>query len=197
MTLLLVALLIAFLIFLLLMLPLAIELSASFHGNAVFSIRIKYFFGLFSWKLSTGHTGRDKPVEEAAVEGSPYGVSRYIEVSRVKGLGGRINRLVKNVARWTKVESIQSDLRVSLGDDYYTGTLAGLLIPLVLYLNQRFDGAILIQPSFEEDLFLEGDISGDLRVRPLQVLVPCLGFALSPECRQARMVMAGGRCKRK
>ena len=197
MTLLLIALSIAFLLFLLLMLPLAIELSASFHGNAVFSMRIKYFFGLFSWKLSTGHTGRDRPAEEAEKVESPYGVSRYVEVSRVKGLGGRVKRLVENLARWTKVQSIQSDLRVSLGDDYYTGMLAGLLIPLVLYLNQRFDGAILIQPSFEEDLFLEGDISGDLRVRPLQVLVPCLDFALSQECRQARLVMAGGQCKRK
>ena len=95
------------------------------------------------------------------------------------------------------MQSIQSDLRVSLGDDYYTGMLAGLLIPLVLYLNRRYNGTIMLRPSFEEDLFLEGDIWGDLQVRPIQVLVPCLAFALSPEFRQARRVIAGGPCKRK
>jgi hypothetical protein len=191
-----IALSVAVLIFLLLVLPLVIGLSASFHGGAVFGARIKYFFGLFSWELSGGD-GRNKQAKQVGDGGSPYGIFRVIEVVQVKGLGDRIRLLAKHVARRAKVQSIQSDLKVSLGDDYYTGMLAGLLIPLVLYLNQRFDGTILIRPAFEEDLFLEGDISGDLRVRPIQVLVPCLAFALSPEFRQARQVMAGGRCKRK
>jgi hypothetical protein len=105
--------------------------------------------------------------------------------------------LAKHLSGRARVQSIQSDLSVSLGDDYYTGMLAGLLIPLVLYLNQRFNGTIMLRPSFEEDLFLEGDISGDLWVRPVRVLVPCLAFALSPEFRQARRVMAGGQCKKR
>jgi hypothetical protein len=185
------------LLVLLLVLPLGIGLSASFHGGAVFSARIKYFSGLFSWEFSTGRGGRKKQTKQAADGESPSGIFRVTEVVQVKGLGDRIKLLVKRVARRAKVQSIQSDLRVSLGDDYYTGMLAGLLIPLVLYLNQRFDGAILIRPAFEEDLFLEGGISGDIQVRPIQVLLPFLAFALSTEFRQARRAMAGASCRRK
>ena len=197
MALLLIALSVAALIFLLLVLPLGIGLSASFHGGAVFSARIKYFFGLFSWELSTGRNWRNRHAKQAADGESPYGIFRVIEAVQVKGLGDRIRLLAEHLARRAKVQSIQSDLRVSLGDDYYTGMLAGLLIPMVLYLNQRFNGTIMLRPAFEEDLFLEGNISGDLRLRPVQVLVPCLAFALSPEFRQARRIVAGGQCKRK
>lgn len=197
MALLLIALSIVALIFLLLALPLGIGLSASFHGGAVLTARIKCFYGLFSWELSTGGKGRNKQAKQATDGESNYGVLRVTEAVQVKGLGNRTRLLAKHLLRRVQVQSIQSDLRVSLGDDYYTGMLAGLLIPLVLYLNRRYNGTIMLRPSFEEDLFLEGDIWGDLRVRPIQVLVPCLAFALSPEFRQARRIMAGDRCKRK
>ena len=185
------------LVFLLLALPMGIALSASFHGSVVFSARINCVFGLFSWKLSTGRTGRGEQAKQATGGERPSGIFRVIDAVQVKGFSNRVRLLAKHVARQVKVHAIQSDLRVSLGDDYYTGMLAGLLIPLVLYLNQIFSGTLLLQPAFEEDLFLEGDISGDLRVRPIQVLVPCLAFALSPEFRQARRAMVGGPCKRK
>jgi len=184
------------LITLLLALPLGIWLSASFHGGAVFAARIKYCFGLFSWELSTGCGGVDRQVTTEADSKRDYGISRVVEAARIKGLVDKARRLAKNVARRVTVRSVQSDLEVSLGDDYYTGILAGLLIPLVLYLNQRFIGAISLRPVFEEDLFLKGDVSCDLLVRPIHVLVPCLAFALSPEFRKARRVMAGGRCKK-
>jgi hypothetical protein len=182
---------------LLLALPLGIWLSASFHGSVVFTTRIKCFFGLFSWQFSTGRSARHKQVKPAADGESPRHIFRAIDAVQVKGLIGRIGLLARRLSGRARVNSIQSDLSVSLGDDYYTGMLAGLLIPLVLYLNQRFNGAIVLRPAFEEDPLLEGDISGDLRVRPIQVLVPCLAFALSPQFRQARRIMAGDRCKRK
>ena len=197
MTLLIIVLSVIAFIALLLLLPLGIWLSASFHGGAVFAARIKYFCGLFSWELSTGRRGIDRRVTVEAGGKSDYGIYRFIEAARVKGVGDKARRLVKNVARRVKVRSVQSDLEVSLGDDYYTGILAGLLIPLVLYLNQRFTGAISLSPVFEEDLSLEGDISCDLLVRPIHVLAPCLAFALSPEFRKARRVMAGGQCKKR
>lgn len=197
MALLIVVLILVALIVLLLVLPLWIGLSASFHGSAVFSAKIIYFSGLFSCELSTGRNGRKKQTMQASDGRSPYRTFRVIEAVQVKGLGDRIRLLAKDVARRVKVQSIQSDLKVSLGDDYYTGMLAGLLIPLVLYLNQRFNGDIVLQPAFEEDLFLEGDISGDLRVRPVQVLLPCLAFALSPEFRRARQLMSGGSCEKR
>ena len=185
------------LIVLLLALPMGIWLSASFHGRVVFSARINFFFGLFSWRLPGGRAGRSRQAGQAESEERSDGIFRIVEAVQVKDLGHRVRLLVKQVSQRVKVQSIQSDLQVSLGDDYYTGMLAGLLIPLVLYFNRMLNGAVMIRPAFEEDLYLEGDISGDLRVRPIQVLAPCLAFALSSEFRQARRVMAVSTCKRK
>jgi hypothetical protein len=185
------------LIVLMLALPMGIWLTASFHGRVVLSARINFFFGLFSWRLQGGRAGRSGQAGQAESEESPDGIFRVVEAVRVKGLGHRVWLLGKQVSQRVKVQSIQSDLQVSLGDDYYTGMLAGILIPLVLYFNRMFNGAVMIRPAFDEDLYLEGDISGNLRVRPIEVLVPCLAFTLSPEFRQARRAMAGGPCKRK
>ncbi|MFA5400713.1 MAG: hypothetical protein WC169_04600 [Dehalococcoidia bacterium] len=182
------------LIILLLVLPLGIRLSASFHGGAIFNARIQFLSGLLSWEVSTGRARREKRAGSDTQKTGNSGMSSMIEAAQVKGLGAKVKLLVKRIYRRVKVQSVQSDLRVSLGDDYYTGMLAGLLIAPVLYLNQRFDGTVLIQPVFEEDLFLEGDIHGDLQVRPIHVLVPCLGFALSPEFRRMRKIVAGGSC---
>jgi hypothetical protein len=182
------------LIILLLVLPLGIRLSAGFHGGAIFKARIKCFFGLLSWEMSTAHAREEKSAKPELEKTGHHTISQMIEAAQVKGLGARVKLLIKQIYRRVRVRSIQSDLRVSLGDDYYTGMLAGIFIPAVLYLNQRFDGTVLIQPAFEEELFLEGDICGDLQVRPVHVLVPCLGFALSPEFRRARKIMAGGSC---
>lgn len=181
------------LIILLLVLPLGIRLSASFHGGAIFKARIKCF-GLLSWEMSTAHAREEKPARAELEKTAHHTISQMLDAAQVKGLGARIRLLIKQIYRRVRVESIQSDLRVSLGDDYYTGMLAGIFIPAVLYLNQRFDGTVLIQPAFEEELFLEGDICSDLQVRPVHMLAPCLGFALSPEFRRARKIMAGGSC---
>jgi len=182
------------LIILLLLLPLGIRLSASFHGSARYNARIRFLFGLLSWQVSTGRVRGEKPAGPDIEKTNDSGMSRVIEAAQVRGLGARIKLLIRQIYRRVRVQSVQSDLKVSLGDDYYTGMLAGIFIPAVLYLNQRFDGGVLIQPAFEEDLFLEGDICGDLQVRPIHVLVPCLGFALSPEFRRARKILAGGSC---
>jgi len=182
------------LIVVLLVLPIGIGLSASFHGSVVLNARISFFFGLLSWKLPGGGTGRRGQAES---EESSDRIIRVIETVQVRGLGRRVWLLGTQITHRVKVESIQSDLQVSLGDDYYTGMLAGFMIPVVLYLNRMFNGAVIIRPAFEEDLYLEGDISGDLRVRPIEVLAPCLAFALSPEFQQARRVMSGGQCRRK
>ena len=197
MALLFIALSVVALIFVLLVQPLGIGLSASFHGRAIFRARIKYFFGLFSLELSSGRKRRYKQDYKAAGGEGGYGSHHIFEAVQVKGLGKSTWLLAKRLARRVSVQSIKSDLSVSLGDDYYTGMLAGLAMPLVLYLNQRYKGGIILRPAFEEDLFIEGDISGYLQVRPFQVLLPCLAFALSPQFRQARRIMAGDGCKRK
>jgi len=185
------------LIALLLAIPLWITLSAGFHGSAIFSVRVRFLFGLLSWKTSSMRAAGDGSPATEAEKDVFHTLARVLEAAQVKGLAEKIRLLTMRVYRRVRILSLRSDLRVSLGDDYYTGMLAGLLIPANLYLNQMYGDLILVRPAFEEELFIEGDFYTDLQVRPIQVLVPCLGFAFSPEFRRARRIVAGGSCTEK
>jgi len=101
--------------------------------------------------------------------------------------------LAKRLVSCIKVKRLASDITVSLGDDYYTGMLAGLAIPLVLFLDRRFGGGISLRPAFEEDLLLEGDLLAAFSLQPLKIVVPCLVFACSPQFRRVRRILSGGR----
>ncbi len=197
MTLLLIVLIVLILVVFLLVIPLEIELSAGFHGRAVFQTRFKYLFGLISWETGGSRCKKIGREKKAAGGDQLSMLSHTCEAIQVKGLWGRMWLLVKRLAGSVSVRSINSDLIISLGDDYYTGMLAGLLIPLVLYLNQRMAVDVSLRPAFEEDLLLEGDLSADFQVRPLAVIGPCLAFACSPQFRRARQIFSGGRCKKR
>ena len=182
------------LIVLALAIPVDIEISAAIHGRTVSKTRFKLFFGLISFDANGG-AGR-KELGKPGGDGVLF-LKKMFNAAQVEGIWQKSWELAKRLASCVKVKSLASDLTVSLGDDYYTGMLAGLLIPLVLYLNQRMAVGISLRPAFEEDLLLEGDLSAGFQVRPLGVLGPCLAFACTPQFRQARQILSGGRCKKR
>ncbi len=170
--------------------PVEIEFSAAIHGRAAALTRFKLLFGLISFVVdgSTGKKARGKTESE----GIPF-LEKLFNAAQVEGIWPRSWRLAKRFAACVKVKRLTTDLTVSLGDDYYTGMLAGLAIPLVLYLDQRFDGGISVRPAFEEDLLLEGDLLAAFSLQPLKMIVPCLVFTCSPQFRRAKRILSGGR----
>ena len=177
-------------IVIILAIPVEIEFSAAIHGRAVAQTRFKLLFGLVSFALGGG-AGR-KAGRKAESGGVPF-LEKLLNTAQVEGIGARSRALARHLLSCVKVKRLASDLTVSLGDDYYTGMLAGLSIPLLLYLNQRFDGGISLRPAFEEDLLLEGDMQSVFSLQPLGIIVPCLVFACSPQFRRAKRILSGGR----
>ena len=173
-----------------LVIPVEIELSAAIHGRVVARARFKLLFGLVSFVVNGG-TGK-KARGKAESGGVPF-LEKLFNAAQVEGIGARSWALAKRLFSCVKVKLLDTDLTVSLGDDYYTGMLAGLAIPLVLYLNRRFDGGIALRPAFEEDLLLEGDLLAVFSLRPLKMIMPCLVFACSPQFRRAKRILSGGR----
>lgn len=190
MTLLLIIIGVLALIVLALAIPVEIEISAAIHGRAVSKTRFKLLFGLISFDTDGG-AGR-KEVGKPEGDGVPF-LKKLFNTAEVEGIWQKSWELAKLLVSCVKVKRLTSDLTVSLGDDYYTGMLAGLAIPLVLYLNQRFDGEISLRPAFEEDLLLEGDLLAGFSLIPLKMIVPCLIFACSPQFRRAQRIFRGGR----
>jgi hypothetical protein len=178
------------LIVLALAIPVEIEFSAAMHGRAVAQTRFKLFFGLISF-IVNGDAGRKEPGKMGG-DGVPF-LEKLFNAAQVEGIGVRSWGLAKRFASCVKVKRLTADFTVSLGDDYYTGMLAGLAIPLVLYLDRRFDGGISLRPAFEEDLLLEGDLLAGFSLQPLKMIVPCLVFTCSPQFRRVKRILGGGR----
>ena len=178
------------LIAMVLAIPVEIEFSAAIHGRVVAQTRFKLLFGLVSFAVKGG-AGR-KERGGTGAEG-PHLLEKLFGAARAEGIGARLWALAKRLVSCIKVKRLASDITVSLGDDYYTGMLAGLAIPLVLFLDRRFGGGISLRPAFEEDLLLEGDLLAAFSLQPLKIVVPCLVFACSPQFRRVRRILSGGR----
>ena len=178
------------LIVLALAIPVEIEISAAIHGRAVSKTRFKLLFGLVSFDADSGAGSKEQG--KTGSDGVPF-LKKLFNTAQVEGIWQELWELANRLASCVKVKRLATDLTVSLGDDYYTGMLAGMAIPLVLYLNQRFDGEISVRPAFEEDLLLEGDLFAGFSLRPLKMIMPCLVFACSPQFRRAKRIFRGGR----
>jgi hypothetical protein len=188
-TLLLISIGVLSLIVLALAIPVEIEISAAIHGRAVSKTRFKLLFGLISVDVE-GRAGR-KEIGKTHADGVPL-LKKLFNAAQAEGIRHKSWELAKRLVSCVKVRRLSSDLTVSLGDDYYTGMLAGLAIPLALYLNQRFDGDISLRPAFEEELLLEGNLLAGFSLRPLKMIVPCLIFACSPQFLRAKRLFSGG-----
>lgn len=178
------------LIVLALAIPVDIEFSAAIHDRAMARTSVKLLFGLISFDAYGGAPKKEKG--KTGGDGVLF-PEKLFNASQVEGIWVGSWGLAKRIASCVKVKHLAADLTVSLGDDYYTGMLAGLTIPLVLYLDQRFEGGISLRPAFEEDLLLEGDLFAGFRLSPLKMIVPCLVFACSPQFRRAKRIFGGER----
>jgi hypothetical protein len=173
------------LVVLLLIIPLRVELRGNVHNRLDVKLRVEYLFGLVGWE-SGGRKVIRRKLDGGEESGEAYNwLLRLYDISRTEKLGDRSWNLVRRLWGRVKVENIDIDLAVSLGDDYYTGTIAGFLIPVCLFVNSRFDTDINLRPAFEEDLLVDGHINADWHALPGAILVPCLAFIFSAPFRQA------------
>lgn len=170
--------------------PADIEFTASVHGRAVYRVRVRLFFGLITFNAGSG-AGRKDGGKPGGGDGGQLG--KAINAVQVDGIGKRSWELIRQLSSCVQVKRLALNLTISLGDDYYTGMLAGLAIPLALYLERQFDAEVSLRPAFEEDLLFEGDLFACFRLQPLKAIVPWLVFACSPQYRRAKRLFRGGR----
>ena len=189
MTLLIFGLIIISFLILLLVLPLNIEFSVKIYRQTNCKVRFRHFFKLLSWEFNTQQDNRHK-LKLQQEKNDAYALSqRVYKAAHVSGIWKSIWLLLKRVRGKIKVRKINSDFQVGLGEDYYTGMLIGILIPLIMFINTRIEGAVNLMPVFEEEPVLEGYLIGDIQVRPVSVIGASLAFLLSPPVWKARQIL--------
>ena len=193
MALLFIGLVILLLIVLVLVLPVYVEVIVTVRGGIDYRLRAFYLFRLIVWEWGKQPAQKKEHQVTAKEKRGHITWSSIYKVIQVSGLWNSIGLLIKRLTHATKIRKLESDLRISLGDDYYTGMFIGLLLPVVLFLNAQLSSGLKIVPAFEEDLILDGSLTGLVAVRPIQILAPMTAFIFSQPAWKAAWIMIRNR----
>lgn len=172
----------AALITLLLCVPLDLVFRTNIEGKIKSSLRLVWLFGLVSKDCIQT---KKKPEEESNIEQEQKssdwtrGIRITLEIIQTKGLLGQIVRFIKRILRQIKIRELVANLKVGLDNPADTGLLFAFAAPFNLLLSHFSPHRIRVEPSFASDTLIEGRLCGAVRLRPVQLAVPLLGFAFS------------------
>ena len=193
MALLIIGLIVLLLIVLVLTLPVYLEIALTVHGRVDLRLRMFYFFRLLCWEVVKKPAKKQEQRASAKKAHGHIMWSRIYKVIQIKGLWNGIWLLIKRLAHAIKIRKLESDLRISLGEDFYTGMFTGLLLPVVLFLNAQLSSELKMLPVFEEDIMVDGYLTGVVAVRPIRILAPMTAFICSQPVWKAAWIMARGK----
>ncbi|MFC2050453.1 DUF2953 domain-containing protein [Chloroflexota bacterium] len=190
----------AVLITLLLYVPLYLVFHTNIDVKPRFSMRLIWLFGLVSHEL---RRGKKKADEEETTEHKQkqrdwiWRIRVTFEVLRTKGLLGQFVSLAKRIRRHIKIKELVANFNVGLDNPADTGLLFAFIAPANLLLRYFSPHQIKIEPSFAGETILEGHLDGELRVRPIQLAAPLMGFAFSLPTLRAMKKLVLSKWKRK
>ncbi|MBC8275105.1 MAG: DUF2953 domain-containing protein [Chloroflexi bacterium] len=190
----------AVLITLLLCVPLDLVFRSNIDGKPRFGMRLIWLFGLVSHEL---RRGKKRPDEEAAIEHKQkrrdwiWRIGVTFEVLRTKGLLRQFVSLVKRIRRHIKIKELVANFNVGLDNPADTGLLFAFIAPANLLLRYFSPHQIKIEPSFAGETIIEGHLYGAVRVRPIQLAAPLMGFAFSLPTLRAVKKLVLSKWKRK
>ena len=180
--------------------PLDLVFRSNIDGKPRFGMRLIWLFGLVSHEL---RRGKKRPDEEAAIEHKQkrrdwiWRIGVTFEVLRTKGLLRQFVSLVKRIRRHIKIKELVANFNVGLDNPADTGLLFAFIAPANLLLRYFSPHQIKIEPSFAGETIIEGHLYGAVRVRPIQLAAPLMGFAFSLPTLRAVKKLVLSKWKRK
>lgn len=190
----------AVLITLLLCVPLDLVFRTNINGRPTFSMRLRWLFGLISHEL---RRGRKSSKQKRAIEHKRkpkdwiWETKVTFEVLRTRGLLRQLVNLIKKILSRIKLRDLTVNLKVALENPADMGLLFAFTAPLNLLLSYFSPHQIRIEPSFVSETIIEGNLYGAVRVRPIQLAAPLIGFAFSLPTLRAVKKLVLSKWKRK
>lgn len=168
-----------FLVFTVAILSVPVDLMArlDFGERTRFSIRIGWLFGLVRLRHDIGPR---KPRRSKKPKSRKQKRDRPLTRLPVAKRGFRL--LGELLAR-VRIRYAEIDLSVGTDDPAMTGELVGFAAPIVTLANALPRTSVTLTPDFAETA-VRGMGMGEIRLVPITLVPPIIGFALSPEARQ-------------
>jgi hypothetical protein len=167
---------------LLLCVPLDLAFRTNIDIRPKFSMQLVWLFGLVSHELRQGKKGTE---EKKTIEHKQkwrdwiWWIKVTFEVLRTKGLLRQLGNLIKRIRRHIKIKELAANFKVDLDNPADTGLLFAFMSPVNLLLSYFSPHQIRIEPSFSGETIIEGHLYGAIRLRPIQLAAPLIGFAFS------------------
>ncbi len=141
------------------------------------TLRISWLFGLVRVRRDVGAqkpAAPEKPKERKDNRGA-----RIPSLTVIRRGFGLLGELLGRV----RIRRAELDLSFGTDDPAATGELAGFAAPIVALANALPRTRVTLTPDFTGPTF-EGAGEGEIRVVPITLVLPMVGFALSPEVRR-------------
>lgn len=168
-----------------------------------YTLKWYWFFGLLGREIKPGKRApRKKPPAKAPQKKKPRrfsvtNIKKMIQMARmgpdylrIRGLVRQIMLLAKRIWRCLKIEKLEAELIIGLDDPVDTFHLFTVTEPVNRLLDHFQPYPIRIWPSFYETT-LEGYTAGRVKIYPVQLIPPILGFVFSmPALRLIRKLIS-------
>jgi len=160
---------------LMLSIPVDMKFDLATHEHAKAKIRIGWLFGLV-WKDIRAR--KKKKPKEKPKKRRKRGIKSFLPLLRIKGLPGKILKLIRQILGCLKIKQLDVALRVGLDDPFDTGMLCSVLWPALIPPSPSGKVRFRLEPVFSEFAF-EASLQGWVRLFPIQLVWPLVSFVLS------------------
>ncbi|GIT99862.1 hypothetical protein TSL6_03690 [Sulfurovum sp. TSL6] len=168
-----IAIFIGFLLFCLVVLTIPVDLSFYLEKDEALDYQAKLclLFGFITIDMNS----KDRKVEKRVLpKKKKSGKEHLMSMFRNKEFIKRLIRLVLDLLYSCRIKELNLHCRIGLGDPADTGSLVGILSPLLLPWENT-----ILKTDFQEAVF-EGYCKVQIRIFPIQIIGYLLAFIFSP-----------------
>ena len=172
---------------LLMCIPVETTVTIDTKSSKKYSLNIAWLFGILRKdvreKRQKTKKGRIIPGEKKRIP-FRFDIDFVSQIINAGGLIKRFKDLISSIYRQLKITEITGDLVIGLEDPVSTGMLFAVIGPANALLNLHPRYNVSIRPFFDDEAILEGNLYGNVKVRPIRLVGPALKLAVSKEIRR-------------
>jgi hypothetical protein len=177
-------------VLLVLAIPVDAVLDLDVHGRPVLTARVKWFFGLVTFRPS-GEKAEKKPSKPSGRPKRPKKPARKpypgemwarlyagLDAFLTTGLFDEVNLLFVRLFRSFRIKELNGAFRAGLPDPAYTGMLYGYYMAVTMPFGWPWLQNVRVDPVFDELIF-EGDLHAVVRLLPIKLVGAPVLFVFS------------------